>query len=185
MGARSDEESAGEVDELIRRFVQLCHLAPNWASAINALEDDGIDAELADRLTVFVPLAFARVLLGALPVTWPANFSKIRRDGTLQEGLPLMSEPIFAHTMILGRELAQSEFGRTVMKIASTSVEFKVIKQAQQKGTKFDSLLLLPPLIAERGVAPPVHERALQELAARAKAEHARMKGAKSWWRIW
>jgi hypothetical protein len=185
MAAISRDESAGEVDELIRRFVKLCHSAANWASAINALEDDGIDVERVDRITVFVPLAFTRVLLADLGVTWSANFIKIRRDGTLQEGLPLMSEPIFAHAMILGRELAQAEFGRTVMKIASTSVEFKVIKQAQQKGTKFDSLLLLPPLIAERGVDPSVNERALEELTARAKQEHTRKKGPKPWWRIW
>jgi hypothetical protein len=183
--AKSDEESAREVDELIRRFVKLCHSAPNWSSAINALEDDGIDVELADRVTVFVPLAFARVIFGPLGVTFPANFIKVRCDGTLQEGLPLTGEPIFARAMILGPELARSEFGRTVMKIASTSVAYKAIDQAQREGSKLENLVGLSPLIAERGVDPSVHERALQGLLDRAKQEYARKKNTKPWWRIW
>lgn len=175
-----------QIDAAIRDFVAAFQAVDNIEGAAKALREEGVDGELVDRVVNFAAIALGRVFLGSLGPSFSSDYIMVRRDGTIQDGLKLMSEPVYARSMALGWELAHGDFLEASQRVAATSPEFQVINSVLNDGRNPADSKLLPPMILERGVSDAVYDKAVQFLAALAKPQRTAVtKADKPWWKVW
>lgn len=96
----------------------------------------GVESWLAERLLVFLPMAYTRRLLP--DVTYPDTM--VASDGTVR----LPDEPVFVAAFDRARYADRGEFER----IAVRSSAFAVINQALHDGAKLPDLVLSEPVLA-------------------------------------
>jgi len=178
-------EDRRNLDSSIRRFVAAFQKVDDSDSAADMLANAGVDDELVNRLVTFAPLAFARVIFATMKDSFSPDYVQVRCDGTLEEGLRLMHEPVFARSLVLSRELSGSEFLEAVKKVAATSLEFQGINDALHRGSKPENLIMGPPVVFDAGVSEAACEKTLRLLAARTKEKWAAARKPKPWWRFW
>jgi hypothetical protein len=97
----------------------------------------------ADRLVAFVPLAFGRVLVATLPVTFPET--AILVEGGSRREVRLADEPIFAEAAAHARKgaLTRDQFGA----LALRSAEINALNKALNAGSKPEDLAFSPPVV--------------------------------------
>ena|ERR1700719_693981 len=89
--------SQSELTDRIAQATQL-FLAHRFASEeelVQQIMRAGSDADLADRLMEFLPLAFGRVLLTRVGMKLPDRFVRMLDNGGFSEEWPLTAEPLW------------------------------------------------------------------------------------------
>jgi hypothetical protein len=125
-------------DELVRVFVEAALAQPNAQTdeLVASLKARQVDAEAAECLVAFVPMAFAHVMLGDLGVTLPTAFLlKDPVTGTTARGV-LRDEPIFRKACKRARSMLDSgpDGQRSATVIAADSAEWNVVARLKRNG---------------------------------------------------
>lgn len=138
-------------DQALRQFLEKQQLSPHDAS----------------RAVAFVPLAFGRVLLRSLGVTFD-DAALIETNGQRRE-VQLSSEPVFAEATRLAEDaFTQGTLSKELFTaVAMRSAEVAAVNAALNAGHPAQSLVTAPPVLA---------------IAEDAKIAEA---AAKPWWRFW
>lgn len=150
------------IDEAIEAFVEHFAATRDRDAAADQLAASGVAPALVHELRLFVPAAFARVVFGdGLPLS--PTFTRVRRDGWTDEGVPFMGERPFARALVTGR--ARLETHEAIARaLALASSEVGAIHHALEAGTPLDRLQPLPPLVPDPDVPLEVLERVAQQL---------------------
>ena len=178
-------ETRQRTDDVIRRFVSAFGTTNDTYRAAAMLVEEGVDVGLVHQVEAFVPLAFGRVAFESLGASFPPDFVRITRAGSLHEGLKLKHQPVFARSTALCREFMEGQLLEAVKNVALTSSEVNVINDALNAGSKPENLQLFPAVIPDPGTSDDAIQRAMEQLVGRAEQEYAAIKKAKPWWRFW
>jgi hypothetical protein len=176
-------EQRRRIDEAIRRFVAAFQETSDTDLAADWLESAGFDTDLVHEVLTVVPIAFGRVVVGALGLTFSPYFTRINREGETQT-LKLMQQPVFARSTVLSAEMLASPHRETVKAMGLTSGEVRAINRALQAGSKPQDLVLAPPLIVAPGTDQSAIDQAIKRLQQHLRPPPA-SKPAKPWWRLW
>jgi len=121
------------------------------------LEHMGWASDLADRLGVFVPLAFGRVFLAADPPQFSDEYKILDEDSKRSAWAELSNEPIY----VLATELAQvwqrSGDLEKLEAVASRSAETQAVQQLLAEGGRPSDIALTEPIVF--GLVPPTTGR--------------------------
>jgi hypothetical protein len=113
---------------LVKVFVQVCRLsgAVSLDHLVALLGERGIDAETAERLIAFVPIACAHVLLPHRGVQLQPDYLLYDPDTERQMRARLADEPIFVAALELATQSIHSEW---VCAMAADSAEWNAVAQ--------------------------------------------------------
>jgi hypothetical protein len=116
----------------------------------DALIADGRSRVEAERMLIFVPIAFGRALLSETGIRFSATYLLHSSSGEPMSKR-LLAQPIFYAAMaVAGMGLDRD----TVLAIARRSAEFKVVTQALNDGCRAAALILTEPLVSLPGEDP-------------------------------
>lgn len=143
--------------ELLRRaipaFVRNAefHLDPVRIALITSY----IPGAAIEPILEFMPLAFARDLLGPMGVSFPDEYVRIDGEGNERLRGKLADEPWFTESQKLApavmRELGTDAF----MAIAQRSAELDAVNQALHAGADVSDLVIAPPVMKWADPPPP------------------------------
>lgn len=174
-----------KTDEAIRRFVSAFQATGNPEKAANYLRDEGIEADLVHQVATLAPLAFGRMVVASIGASCAPDFIRVRRDGTVEQNVRLMHQPVFARSMALTREFMNGEFLDAVKRLSLESPEVRVINDALLSGSKPSNLKVSSPIIPDPEVSANAVERAIGRLRDCAQQNRTAVKIAKRWWKFW
>jgi len=153
----------------------------NEDAIYEALEAAGIPKEQADRLYKFTQIAWGRVLLDGLNITFTQQYFCLDADGSIIESGQLHKEPYYAYAMSW---ISQNPPHPAFEFMATTSSDVNTVNQALHAGSKLENLILSPPIIF---LAVPTEEglkKAKELMIKHVEAIDAQNK-KKPWWKIW
>ncbi|GAB3833695.1 hypothetical protein [Hymenobacter jeollabukensis] len=105
-------------------------------SVYDALIAYGIDSSLAERIIIFTPTAFGRVLMRHLALAFPSTYRIENEAGQLTDSLLLAEEPVFCAALQLAVHLADADEWQSDIhdEVAYWSAEAGVVSQALVEG---------------------------------------------------
>ncbi|MEM6928980.1 MAG: hypothetical protein AAF602_18720, partial [Myxococcota bacterium] len=122
------------LDEAIEAFVEHFAATRERDAAADRLATSGVDPRLVHEIRLFVPAAFARLVFeDRLPLS--TTFTRVRKDGWVDEGLPFMRERPFARATVLGTTRIERDGVQLAQEIAMTASEVAAIQHSLQQGT--------------------------------------------------
>lgn len=129
----------GSTDKLVGVFVEAVLAQPNAQTdeLVASLRARQVDAETAECLVAFVPMAFAHVMLGDLGVSLPTAFLlKDPATGKMARGV-LQDEPIFRKACKRARSMLDSgpDGQKRATMIAADSAEWNVVAKLTRNGS--------------------------------------------------
>ncbi|TGE16399.1 hypothetical protein [Hymenobacter elongatus] len=97
---------------------------------------EGIGPALADRIIIFTPTAFGRVMMRHLALVFPATYRIQRESGELSDSLLLTSEPVYQAALNLAYTIASAQMWEEALhsEVAYWSAEAEVVSQALVEG---------------------------------------------------
>jgi hypothetical protein len=177
-------EKRRRLDEALLRFTSAFDETKTIDGAADDLQREGFDRELVNQIVALAPLAAGRVVFGSLGVKFSPEFMRIKRDGSLEEGLWLMRDPVFARGKAIFASLG-SEYAEAVKNIALTGAELNAINNALNSGSKLQDLTMAPPILLDPGVSDEAVEAALAKLQKWRPHGNEPAPTQKPWWRFW
>lgn len=105
------------------------------------LVEAGVPFRLAMRVLVFLPLAFARVLLATNGPRFSDECAYLDASGEVVARGELSKEPVFAAALELARHASRDE----MQTIALRSGEINALNQALHAGSQMENLVFAPP----------------------------------------
>lgn len=137
--------------EKVTRYIELAeiHQQVDLDELVNLLTCDAIDAEDAECLIAFVPMAFAREILTPLGVGLPTDYLVRNFDtGTSVRGR-LDAEPIFVAAKVMaGEMLAAGHTNQRALDIAAFSAEMSVVRELSLDDSSMKDVVLTEPVLA-------------------------------------
>ena len=127
------------------------------------METEGVTAPVAERAVAFVPLAFGRLLLSGMGITFAEECLMAHGESTVT--LPLKTIPVYQAALAAAQ---QSQSAAEFSPVALRSSEVAAVNNALNNGSQPQKLILGPPVLT--GV-----EATEEEIAAAKKPK-------KSWW---
>jgi hypothetical protein len=172
------------LDDALYRFVTAFQETQSVDEAADVLQRQGLDSKLVNQIAALTPLAAGRVLYGSTGVKFPQDFMRIRADGSLEEGLLLMRQPVFARGKALFAILMGSEHAEAVQNLALTGAELHAISGALHAGSQLEDLELSPPIVFD-DASDEAAEAAMTKLQGWRPPGSPSPKPHKPWWRFW
>jgi hypothetical protein len=173
------------LDDALYRFVTAFQETQSVDAAADILQHQGADSKLVNQIAALAPLAAGRVLYSATGARFPPEFMRARADGSLEEGLLLMRQPVFARGKALFAMLMGGEHAEAVQNLALTGAELHAISGALHAGSELEDLELAPPIVFDVDVSDEAVEAATAKLRSRRPQRGASPKSQKPWWRFW
>ena len=130
-----------DVRQAIPVFVAHRHSADE--ALIDALIATGRSRAEAERLLVFMPIAFARVVLNDLGVMFPGTYRLRTASGELVSRR-FMAQPVFYAATAVAKMGHDRE---TFLAVAGRSAEFKGVNRALNDGARPQELILGEPIL--------------------------------------
>lgn len=143
-----------DVRQAIPAFV--AHRQSPDEALTDALIASGRSRAEAERLLIFMPIAFARVLLNDLGVMFPGTYKLQTPSGELVSRR-FMAQPVFYAATAVAKMGHDRD---TFLAVAGRSAEFKVVNQALNDGSKPKHLLLSEPILSLPNDEPEVASNA-------------------------
>lgn len=178
------------LDDAITAYVQALQenstLDPT--AVAHVLVEKGHRAEIAHWIDHFAPLAFGRVVLVNIGVSFPNTYLLAQRGGHLSTPRELMRNPVFARARALGWHFrASTDYHDGFERAALCSAEFNALNNALHAGSKPENLTALPPIIPGLGVSHADVAQATETYLAQRQAERGTPVPTtqKSWWQFW
>lgn len=147
-----------------------------------AMSKAGVPDDVADRAYKFTQIAWGRLFLDGLGVTFPPDYFCLNASGDIIESGVLEDEPFFVAATGLATERRHSKgFAR----FAAMSADVNAINTALHAGSKPENLSTAPPAVFLEDPTPEGVERAKAEIGRRLSASPSREATKKAWWRFW
>jgi len=128
---------------IIRKSSALDDLA-----VFNALVAEGLEAPIASRLVIFLPMVYARILFEREGVRFSDKFQSVLPDGRVSALTKFSDEPLWVESMEFARaEIASGVSSQDLLAIAGRSVEFDAANQLLNRGSKLSGITFVAPLI--------------------------------------
>ena len=114
------------------------------------LVTEGMTRRLAGDLVVFIPMAYAHVLLTRTGAQLPQSFQRRLRNGGISDPQPFSADPVWNESLAFAqREVAAGLSQKDLLQMAGRSAEFEAANQLLNQGSKlqdirFTSALLWP-----------------------------------------
>jgi hypothetical protein len=138
-----------EPEERIRRAVAVLRKLANSddRQVYSALIESDIQPEMAEKLVMFLPIAYGRVLLKKMGIRFSNQFKRALNDGTLVEHA-FADEPIWSAVVECPREEVSGGIsGEHLICVAARSAEFDAANQLLNGGSGPENIVLTPPVI--------------------------------------
>jgi hypothetical protein len=111
------------------------------------LTQEGIDPSVAARLLEFLPIAYARLILGRSGAKFSNSFQRLRPDGCLVEQA-LSTEPFWTAAIRFAQsEVVQGVAASELLAIAARSAELHAANQLLNKGSTLENVVFNPPVL--------------------------------------
>ena len=134
------------VSDVVRLFRQKTDV--DDGGVLKLLMERGLTEQQAEELTVFVPMAFCRVMLGDSGVTFSEQYILMSYGSGASVTRSLSSQPIYRAALEIARGEEKSGVARNdFLAVAGRTAEFNAISQALDGGSKPEDLVLTPPVI--------------------------------------
>jgi hypothetical protein len=176
------------VDDAIERFVASFQEQPeaDLEPVLHELLRQGVARELAEKVIVFVPLAFGRLVLDRVGVAYSSDFTRAATDGTYASKYRLDDEPIYRQAVLLAPSYAASpRYGQAFEAVCAWSGEVSIVSDALGRNDDPRTITLGPPVIS----MPPAEDRKIHDvaraIAPSVKPAAAGASRAKRWWQFW
>lgn len=138
-----------ETEETIRRAVAMFRKLANSddGQVCSALIESGVQPEIAEKLVMFLPIAYGRVVLKKIGIRFSDSFKHPLNDGTLVEHA-FADEPIWrAIVECACDEVSRGISGEHLLSVAARSAEFDAVNQLLNAGSTPANIVLTPPVI--------------------------------------
>lgn len=146
-----------DLDDLVRLTVAAIADAKNDGDVYDALLASGVEAELADRLTTVVPIAFGRSFLERRGAKLEPYYV-VHRRGVPDEERPLVGEPVYERALHLARNESFEAYARCVEWSAEVGVALSLPK-TEPATQRFEGASFSPPVQAKHGDPRTLWER--------------------------
>jgi hypothetical protein len=146
-----------DVDDLVRLTVAAIADAKDDGDVYDALLASGVAAELADRLTTVVPIAFGRSFLERCGAKLEPYYVVYRR-GVPDEERPLVGEPIYERALHLARNESFEAYTRCVEWSGEVGAALSLPKK-EPSTKRFEGARFSPPVQAKHGDPRTLWER--------------------------
>jgi hypothetical protein len=101
---------------------------------IDRLVEEGLERDYATRLVLFVPVVYARLILGGLKVRFSDSFRRSYGNGRQSSNKELDSDPVWVEAQSYAKNNIRQLSSEERLKVAGRSPEFSVISQALNAG---------------------------------------------------
>ena len=157
--------------EKVERYVRIAHsgLPGDLDELAERLKCDGINADDAECLIAFVPMAFAHEMLKPLGVKLPGEYDvKDFHTGASARGR-LKDEPLFVAAKTLAHEMLNSNATRQsrAAEVAAVSAEMATVLELSPDNAGLRDVVLTEPLLTRLSVS------------------HVKQTGSGSRWKFW
>lgn len=176
-------ERRQQIDDAIHAFVAATGETGTTDRAFNRLLDDDFDPELTHRVSLFVPIAFGRILLDQLGVQFSPEFTRIVSGGKLLAGNRLMRQPEFARAAVLGHAFLEGRYLDAFKTIALSSAEANAINNVLHAGQDVRKAKGKPPLIPDFDISERDFQIAVDKMMSELGSGKPQAK--KPWWQLW
>ncbi|MCB2410891.1 hypothetical protein [Hymenobacter lucidus] len=97
---------------------------------------EGVEPAVADRIIIFTPTTFGRVMMRHLKLVFPETYRIQRESGELSDSLLLNSEPVFQAALNLASTIASAQIWEEALhsEVAYWSAETDSVSQALVAG---------------------------------------------------
>jgi|HubBroStandDraft_2_1064218.scaffolds.fasta_scaffold197725_2 hypothetical protein len=117
-------------------------------AVFNALVAEGLEAPVAARLVVFLPMVYARLLLEKTGARFPDKFRSVLPDGRFSALTEFSDEPLWIESMEFAKaEIASGVRSQDLMTIGGRSAEFDAANQLLNRGSKLSGIAFDTPTI--------------------------------------
>lgn len=124
------------------------------------------DADLAERLMEFVPIAFARIALASSGVSFQDTFCRSLGNGKFSHFCPLSADPIYEPALAIAREELGSAIPEPdLLAVLTRSGQFDAINKALLAGTQLKGAVMSPSIFLRSAPMP--------------------CEPPKPWWKLW
>ncbi|MBT3202254.1 MAG: hypothetical protein HN350_20330 [Phycisphaerales bacterium] len=133
------------IEDAINHFLDAASSeGANEDSIYESLEAAGIPGDQADRLYKFTQIAWGRVVLDGMGITFPEEYYCFDANGSVVESGLLNDVPYFKAA---SASAYQHKGSKGFEYIVLTSAEFNTVNQALLAGSKPKNLVMIPPLL--------------------------------------
>lgn len=138
-----------------------------------ALLSAGIPPALTIKLLGFMPLAFARVLMGGTGIMFQDYYLRYNYQTIKDQKRKLMDEPVYRESFELASYIAARKMaGEAFKAVAFRSPELAAVNEGLRNGSRPERMIMSPLVIIwDEEIEPP--------------AEASGQKGTKKRWRFW
>lgn len=140
-----------QLNTYIERAVAVLRSSPNSRDqeVFEALVMTGLDPFVASRLTLFLPMAYCRLMLMKSGAQFSERFREVLSNGSLSEERLLASEPLWTETSaFVAAELMAGVTRNDVMALAARSAEFAAANKLLNNGSHLGDLRFTAPILA-------------------------------------
>ncbi|WP_165232617.1 DUF6348 family protein [Aquisphaera insulae] len=169
------------------------HFAENFAKFDTADElmadmvARGYNPDLVHEVESFSTIAFGRVLFEGLEPPYPATIIRARRDGRVQDNVPLMGLPAYSRARAIAAQLResmpQSDFQALGLYNAESHGLIQVIEKAGGK-PDLTGITMYPLVVPDRGASQETMDEAMAVLHRLIETNRPASR-KKPWWKFW
>lgn len=169
----------------IQNMVELLAIAASQPDAsedaiYESLESAGVPSDRVDKLYKFTQIAWGRVFLNGMSITFSEDYYCLDADGSVIESGKLDEEPIYSFAVSNANKYIGSP---AFQYLALRSSDVHVVNDALHTGAKPESLIVTPPIIFLAVPTDTGIEKSQELFGKHIKSIRAKRK--KPWWKIW
>jgi hypothetical protein len=173
-----------ELERTIRYFAENYSKHENVDQLMDAMVDEGFDADLVQETESISTIAFGRTFFEPYGVQYAPTVIRARRNGRIETEVPLLSIPAYTRGRAIAARLRHTMPEEEFQSLCFYNAESNAILQAMDSaGEKLDlsQMTMYPCVVPERGVSEQTMNAALTLLND--LVERGRKK--KPWWKFW
>jgi hypothetical protein len=170
---KSEKNQTMEAKEAIEAALPVFEKHKNSEDDVveQALKSAGIPSQTAVRLVEFMPLAFGRVFMDGMGITFEENYIRLNRKTKQEKRGKLADEKFYTESLSFARQIVgQQTYSKAFQAVALRSAEVNAVNNALNNGSKPENLVLSSPVF--------LWEEENQNDVSESKQ-------SKSWWRFW
>lgn len=175
-----------ELERTIRHFAEHYSAYESIDRLMEAMVDQGFDADLVHEVESISTIAFGRMLFEHLGVQYASTIIRVRRDGRVETDIPLMSIPAYSRARAIAVQLHETMSTDDFQQLCLYNAESNAILQALESGgqnIELSGFKMFPCIVPDRGVSAQAMDAAMAELNELIERNRAARK--KPWWKFW
>ncbi|QDU57312.1 hypothetical protein [Aeoliella mucimassa] len=187
-------QNSTAVDERARLDRTILHFALNYGDypdvdqLIDAMQEDGFDAEVVQEVESVSTLAFGRVFFEGYGASYSPYIIRAHADGSVETKVPLMSIPAYSRARALAPKIAdmlsQEEFQELCFYSAESDGILQMLADNESDEIDLSGACFYPCIVPDRDVDDSTMQLAwakLKQFQAKERIHTLQ----KPWWKFW